>query len=236
MYLPVDGRYGLMDFQAQQMGFFLYKDAKQARAAAKIMGQLYKAFMKSGASLADLPPGALVGTSSLRRSLCLLAARPDLRIEPLRGNVDTRLRKVTEGEYDGIVLAYAGLKRLGLAARATEVLEPGVCLPAVGQGALGIECKEGNAAVEEALARVDHRETSIVVSAERAFMKRVGGNCRMPIAAYAVREADELFLRAFLAEPDGTKPRRGERRVAWPASREDARRVGDDLAAELTRA
>jgi hydroxymethylbilane synthase len=191
---------------------------------------------KSGASLADLPQGALVGTSSLRRSLCLLAARPDLRIEPLRGNVDTRLRKVTEGEYEGIVLAYAGLKRLGLAHCATEVLEPSVCLPAVGQGALGIECKEGNLAIEEALARVDHEETSIVVSAERAFMKRVGGNCRMPIAAYAIREADQLFLRAFLAEPDGTNPRRGERRVAWPASREDARRVGDDLAAELARA
>jgi hydroxymethylbilane synthase len=191
---------------------------------------------KSGASLAELPHGALVGTSSLRRSLCLLAARPDLRIEPLRGNVDTRLRKVTEGEYEGIVLAYAGLKRLGLAHCATEVLEPSVCLPAVGQGALGIECKEGNLAIEEALARVDHEETSIVVSAERAFMKRVGGNCRMPIAAYAVREAGELFLRAFLAEPDGTNPRRGERRVAWPTSRADAVRVGDDLAAELARA
>ncbi|MBL8740767.1 MAG: hydroxymethylbilane synthase [Myxococcales bacterium] len=189
---------------------------------------------KSGARLAELPTGALVGTSSLRRSLSLQTARPDLRIEPLRGNVDTRLRKVTDGEYDGIVLAYAGLKRLGLEGRATEVLEPSVCLPAVGQGALGIECKEGNGAVEEALQRIDHKETSIVVSAERAFMKRVGGNCRMPIAAYAVREADELFLRAFLAEPDGTRPRRGERRVAWPTSREEARRVGDDLAAELT--
>jgi hydroxymethylbilane synthase len=191
---------------------------------------------KSGAPLADLPHGALVGTSSLRRSLCLSAARPDLRIEPLRGNVDTRLRKVSEGEYDGIVLAYAGLKRLGLADRATEVLEPSVCLPAVGQGALGIECKQGNAGVEEALSRVEHGETSIVVSAERAFMRRVGGNCRMPIAAFGIREAGDLFVRAFLAEPDGSRPRRGERRTPWPRSLEEARGVGEDLAAELTSA
>jgi hydroxymethylbilane synthase len=191
---------------------------------------------KSGAPLADLPHGALVGTSSLRRSLCLSAARPDLRIEPLRGNVDTRLRKVSEGEYDGIVLAYAGLKRLGLADRATEVLEPSVCLPAVGQGALGIECKQGNAGVEEALSRVEHGETSIVVSAERAFMRRVGGNCRMPIAAFGIREAGDLFFRAFLAEPDGSRPRRGERRTPWPRSLEEARGVGEDLAAELTSA
>lgn len=191
---------------------------------------------KSGARLAELPQGALVGTSSLRRSLCLLSARPDLRIEPLRGNVDTRLRKVSEGEYDGIVLAYAGLKRLGLADRATEVLEPSVCLPAVGQGALGIECKEGNLRVEEALAHVDHPETRILVSAERAFMKRVGGNCRMPIAAFGVREEGQIFLRAFLAQPDGSNPRSGQRRASWPTSREEAQRVGDDLAAELTRA
>lgn len=189
---------------------------------------------KSGGKLADLPSGAVVGTSSLRRSVCLLDVRPDLRIEPLRGNVDTRLKKVAEGPYEAIVLAFAGLKRLGLAFRASHVLDPSECLPAVGQGALGIECKEGNAAVEGALRAVDHRETAIAVSAERAFMKRVGGNCRMPIAAYATRAGSDLHLRAFVADPDGTNRRRGERRIGWPSTRDEARLVGDDLAEELT--
>ena len=189
---------------------------------------------KSGARLAELPRGAVVGTSSLRRAVSLQLARPDLRIEPLRGNVDTRLRKAAEGEFDAIVLALAGLRRLGLEDRVTEALEPSVCLPAVGQGALGIECRIGDATVESALSRLADAETSIAVEAERAVMATVGGNCRMPIAAHATREAGEFVLRAFVAAPDGTNLRRGERRTAWPATSEEAARVGADLGRELS--
>ncbi len=188
---------------------------------------------KSGCSLAELGSGAILGTSSLRRALCLKERRPDLVIEPLRGNVDTRLKKVAEGPYDAIVLAYAGLKRLGLADRASEVLEPEVCLPAVGQGALGIECKRGAGVVEEVLSRVDHHETHVVVAAERALMAAVGGSCRMPIAAYATKQGDEIHLRALVAEADGSHARRGKRHASWPQSLEEAARLGRDLGEEL---
>ena len=186
-----------------------------------------------GVSLADLPQGARLGTSSLRRAVCLQRLRPDLRIEPLRGNVDTRLRKVEEGQYDAIILAMAGLKRLGLEARATAALSPEECLPAVGQGALGIECRQGAAKVEALLALVEHAETAICVAAERAVMASVGGNCRMPIAAHATREGAELVLRALVADADGSKVREGSRRIAWPSGADEARRAGADLGAEL---
>jgi hydroxymethylbilane synthase len=145
---------------------------------------------RDGRKLADLPRGARVGTSSLRRSVCLLEARPDLTILPLRGNVDTRLRRVEEGAFDAVVLALAGLRRLGLAGRATEALSPHVCLPAIGQGALGIETRASDADVGGALASVHHQETAIAVAAERALMATVGGSCRMPVAAHARREGD----------------------------------------------
>src|SRR5690606_20519172 len=150
----------------------------------------------------------------LRRKLALLAARPDLVVGVLRGNVDTRLRKLDEGEVDAIVLAHAGLKRLGLADRASAVLPPEVMLPAVGQGALGIECRDGDRAVREALERTDHPETRLRVTAERAFMRAVGGSCQLPVAAYALREGDALWLRAMVADADGSRPRFGERRTA----------------------
>ena len=188
---------------------------------------------KSGASLADLPLGAVVGTSSLRRAVCLLMARPDLKIEPLRGNVDTRLRKVKEGPYDAIVLALAGLRRLGLESAATEVLSPALSLPAIGQGALGIEIREGDLSVAEILARLHHAETARCVAAERALMAAVGGNCRMPVAAHAVREGDEIWLRGLLAESDGSRLRKGERRAKWPSTEADSARLGVDLGAEL---
>ncbi len=188
---------------------------------------------RAGGPLASLKPGAVVGTSSLRRAVCLLAARPDLKIEPLRGNVDTRLRKVKEGAYDAIVLALAGLKRLGLAGEATEVLEPEVSLPAIGQGALGIESREGDAEIASILSSLHHAETATAVAAERALMAAVGGNCRMPVAAHAVRRGGDLWLRALLAEADGSNVRRGERRAPWPASEDEAARLGADLGAEL---
>lgn len=188
---------------------------------------------KSGLGLPDLPKGSVVGTSSLRRALSLLSARPDLRIEPLRGNVDTRLRKVAEGPLDAAVLALAGLKRLGLAHRAAEILSPEISLPAIGQGALGIECRSRDEAILSVLSTMNDVETSICVSAERAVMAALSGNCRTPIAAYAERRGGQLFLRAFVAEPDGTRMRRGERWTAFPAHADEAKRLGDDLGTEL---
>jgi len=189
---------------------------------------------QSGAHLAELPAGARVGTSSLRRAVALRAVRPDLVIEPLRGNVDTRLRRVAEGRFDAIVLALAGLRRLGLEARASEVLPPEICLPAIGQGALGIECRHDEE-VERVLATLAHAETTVCVEAERAVMAAVEGSCKIPVAAYAVREGDFLWLRGMLAEEDGSRVRTAERRVAWTASSTDAARVGLDLGSELRR-
>lgn len=188
---------------------------------------------KHGQTLAELPAGAVVGTSSLRRGLSLLQSRPDLRIEPLRGNVDTRLRKVSEGPLDAAVLALAGLKRLGLADRASEILSPEQSLPAVGQGALGIECRSGDEEIQRVLSLMNDAETSLCVSAERAVMAALSGNCRTPIAAYAVREGSDLYLRAFAAEPDGTHLRKGERRIPWPSREDEAQRAGHDLGTEL---
>lgn len=180
-------------------------------------------------ALADLPPGAKVGTSSLRRAIALSRARPDLVIGPLRGNVDTRLRKVDAGEHDAIVLARAGLVRLGLEGRATDVLAPEVSLPAVGQGALGIEGRDGDDETAGILAALDDVDTRVAVEAERGVLRALGGDCKTPIGAYAVRQGSELFLRAFVSQPDGSGYRSGERRVAFPTSYADAAAVGSDL-------
>ncbi|MFO0618609.1 MAG: hydroxymethylbilane synthase [Polyangiaceae bacterium] len=189
---------------------------------------------KSGVGLAALPDGARVGTSSLRRAVCLKAARPDLRIEPLRGNVDTRLRRVKEGDLDAAVLAVAGLKRLGLAHEISETLNPSVCLPAIAQGALAIEIRTENAdRIAELLAPLEHAETAIAVSAERALMAAVGGNCRMPIAAHATRAGDAIRIEGLIASVDGTNLRRATREARWPSSIEEASAIGLELAAAL---
>jgi len=188
---------------------------------------------RSGARLAELPAGARVGTSSMRRAVALSAARPDLVIEPCRGNVDTRLHKVQQGLFDAVVLALAGLRRLGWEDRATEILDPQVSLPAVGQGALGIECRDGDEITRRALAAVADQEAWICVAAERAVMAVVEGNCHLPVAAYATREAGSLWLRAWLADPDGKNLRRGERRQSFPEDPGEAELVGRDLGAAL---
>jgi hydroxymethylbilane synthase len=190
--------------------------------------------------LAVLPRGAKVGTSSLRRAVSLRASRPDLDIVPMRGNVDTRLRKVDEGECDAIVLARAGLVRLGLEHRATEILEPEISLPAVGQGALGIECRTDDAATIARLRVLHDEATSRCVAAERGVMVALEGDCKTPLGAYGERRvlsspsgALELHLRAFICDPDGQNLRRAEQTVAWPASDDDARIVGETLGAKL---
>src|SRR5258706_706581 len=156
------------------------------------------------ATLAELPQGGLVGTSSLRRVVQLRALRPDLRVEPLRGSLDTRLRKLDEGQYDAIVLAAAGLKRLGLASRIRALFEVDQMLPCAGQGALGLEVRSD---AKDLLAQLDtltHRETTLSVHAERAVSRALGGSCSMPLAAFAQWRGDTLVLRATLGHPERT--------------------------------
>ncbi|MFT4266042.1 MAG: hydroxymethylbilane synthase, partial [Xenophilus sp.] len=155
------------------------------------------------ASLDEVPRGAVVGTSSLRRTVLLKALRPDLRIEPLRGNLDTRLRKLDEGLYTAIVLAAAGLRRLGLAARIRQVFEPEAVLPAAGQGALGIEIRTGRDDLRAALAPLAHRPTWLATAAERAVSRALGGNCSMPLAAHARFGAGGLHLAAAWSDAGG---------------------------------
>ena len=178
-----------------------------------------------------LPQGARVGTSSLRRMLSLKGQRPDLEVVPLRGNVDTRLRKVDAGECDAIVLARAGLVRLGLEGRGTEILAPEVSLPAVGQGALGIECRADDDEARAVLQKLHDGPTAVCVAAERGVLVALGGDCKTPMAAYAERLGDTLRLRAFVARPDGTEARRTERSCPWPASEAEADAFGRSLAA-----
>ena len=159
------------------------------------------------ASLPDLPQGAVVGTSSLRRTVLLRALRPDLKIEPLRGNLDTRLRKLDDGHYAAIVLAAAGLKRLGLASRIASVFEPSVMLPAAGQGALGIEIRSDRHDLAAALAPLADQPTWLAVAAERAVSRAMGGSCSMPLAAHAVwkrgeNESAVLEINAAWGEPE----------------------------------
>ena len=155
--------------------------------------------------LEDLAPGARVGTSSLRRQAQLRALRPDLSILALRGNVDTRLRKLDAGEMDAIVLACAGLIRLGLESRITARLDPEECLPAVSQGVIGIECRGSDANTRRLLQPLEDSSTRVVMDAERAFAERLGGSCQSPIAGYAERSADEITLQGLVAEPDGSR-------------------------------
>ena len=183
---------------------------------------------KSGARLAELPAGATVGTSSLRRACQLRHARPDLRIVDLRGNVDTRLRKLREEPYDAIVLAAAGLHRLGLNNEISEYLDPSVMLPAVSQGILGIEARAGNAEVAALLAPLDDAVARTAALAERGFLAYLGGGCQVPVAAYACLDGDMLQLDGMIGSRDGRLVRGGVRgSPANPAS------LGAQLAARL---
>ena len=162
--------------------------------------------------LAALPGGARIGTSSLRREAQLRERDPLLKILPLRGNVNTRLRKLDEGGYDAIILAAAGLRRLGLAHRISAYLDPEESLPATGQGELAIECRADRRDLIAALAPLGDRETTIATTAERAFARKLSGSCHTPLGAYAIFARDELWLRGLLASRDGGTVLRGERR------------------------
>ncbi|KIL77938.1 hydroxymethylbilane synthase [Bacillus badius] len=159
---------------------------------------------KNHVKLKDMPAGSVVGTSSLRRSAQILAVRPDLEIKWIRGNIDTRLAKLETEEYDAIILAAAGLSRMGWASDVvTEFLEPELCLPAVGQGALAIECREDDEELLELLAAFSNEETMKTVTAERAFLHQMEGGCQVPIAGFAVADGEETVLTALVASPDG---------------------------------
>ncbi|MES2049787.1 MAG: hydroxymethylbilane synthase [Pseudomonadota bacterium] len=157
------------------------------------------------ASLQDLPPGSIVGTSSLRRQALIAARFPNLIIQPLRGNLDTRLRKLDQGEYAAIILAAAGLKRLGLPERIKSFIEPEQSLPAAGQGAMAIEVDSSRTDLLAWLAPLNHLATAQAVNAERAISKAFGGSCQIPLAAFATVSEDTMHLRAMVATPDGTR-------------------------------
>ncbi|HFQ91588.1 MAG TPA: hydroxymethylbilane synthase [Chromatiales bacterium] len=176
-----------------------------------------------------LPRGACVGTSSLRRQCQLMEQRPDLVIESLRGNVGTRLMRLEEGRFDAIILASAGLMRLGEGARITEKLTLDLCLPAIGQGAIGIECREDDERVNAAIAVLDHHDTHVCVMAERALNERLEGGCQVPIAGHAILSGNDLEINGLVGWPDGRGVIRGNARGV----RGDAREIGYELAEDL---
>jgi hydroxymethylbilane synthase len=185
-----------------------------------------------GARLKDLAQHARVGTSSLRRAAQLRSVRPDLEIENIRGNVDTRLRKLDEKQYDAIVLASAGLRRLGWENRITEFLDPNVMCPAVGQGALAVETRDDGGQGQDICRRLDHRETRIAVTAERAVLAALGGGCQVPIGAYATVEHDRIQLQAVIVSPDGSQVIELKASGAVGDASIIGRALGDQLLAE----
>ena len=184
---------------------------------------------KNGEKLADLPQGATIGTSSLRRSSQLLKYRDDFKIHPLRGNVDTRLRKVEEGKYDAILLASAGLNRLGWANRITEEISHDILLPAMGQGALGIETRLDDTKIYDLISTLNHEQTHYAVSAERSLVGRLDGGCQVPIGAYARVEKGLITLKGLVASLDGKIIYKLEN--VGPV--DDAINIGQELGAQL---
>lgn len=184
---------------------------------------------RNGERLEHLPQGAVVGTSSLRRQAQLRHFRPDLRLEELRGNLDTRLRKLEEGQYDAILLACAGLRRLGFAGRITEEIAPAISVPAAGQGALALETRSGDTETLELLSPLHHRDTADCVAAEREFLAALGGGCTVPAGALATLDNDFLTLTAILAAPDGSQVLR----VRREGHRSEAAQMGQATAEYL---
>ena len=184
---------------------------------------------KNGKKLADLPQGATIGTSSLRRSSQLLNYRNDFKIHPLRGNVDTRLKKVEEGKYDAILLASAGLNRLGWSNRITEEISHEIIIPAMGQGALGIETRLGDTKTYNFISSLNHEQTNYEVSAERALVGKLDGGCQVPIGAYAKTEDNLITLKGLVASLDGKIIHKSE--IVGPI--DDAINIGQDLGEEL---
>ena len=184
---------------------------------------------RGGETLAELPPGAVVGTSSPRRAALVRAARPDVTVAPVRGNVGTRIRKMQDGAYDALVLAAAGLLRLGREAEAAERLDPETFTPAVGQGAIALQTRTADAALVGLLTPLDHLETRAAVTAERAFLRALGGGCRTPMGAYGSVDGDQLSVAGMVASVDGDQ--RFSAKVAGNMAEAEA--LGDALARQL---
>ncbi len=182
--------------------------------------------------LQSLPAGGIVGTSSLRRQSQIRARHPHLVVKPLRGNVQTRLRKLDDGEFDAIILAAAGLQRLSLQQRVTVLLEPEESLPAVGQGALGIECREDRADLRELLALLEDVQTRCCVEAERSLSRALAGSCNVPLGGYAQLIGDKMRLRGFVATADGSKLIEDD--LTLPFTDSVAETIGRDMARRLT--
>jgi hydroxymethylbilane synthase len=187
------------------------------------------AFVSNGPKLHDLPNGARIGTSSLRRQVQLRHRFPALNLVTLRGNVDTRLRKLSEGEFDGIILAAAGLKRLGHEQRITQILDDDIMVSAVGQGALGIVCRANDDATRRTLAVLDHQPTRLAVTAERGLLRALGGSCQVPVAGKARIDGTQLTIKGLIASLDGTRVIADEMR--GPV--DDANKLGVELGQKL---
>ena len=184
---------------------------------------------RKAGSLAELPQGATLGTASLRRQAIAKRARGDLRVVPLRGNVETRLRKLADGEVDATILALAGLKRLGLVEHATKIMSAEEFLPAVGQGAIGIEARENDTRTRKILARIDHADTSTALACERAFLAVLDGSCKTPIGGHATLAGDVLQFRGLIARPDGA----AAHEITGSGRRKDAIMIGSEAGREL---
>jgi hydroxymethylbilane synthase len=182
-----------------------------------------------GRALTDLPAGAHVGTGSLRRAAQLRALRPDLQIEDIRGNVDTRLRKLDEGRYDAIVLASAGLRRLGWESRITELFDPSIMCPAVGQGALAVETRDDNGPAFQIAKQLEHAESRAAVTAERAVLAALGGGCQAPMGAHAQVNGATIYIQALIVSPDGAQLIR-QQSSGWSGH---AAAIGNSLGAQL---
>ena len=184
------------------------------------------------ASLNELPANARIGTSSLRRECQLKEKFPDAQVMPLRGNVNTRLAKLDAGEYDAIILASAGLKRLGMANRITQSLDASVSLPAIGQGAIGIECRIDDVEINDMLTALHDAETGLCVVAERAMNARLNGGCQVPIAGFALLQGEQLFMRGLVGNPDGSVIYRSERSGGLDQGEVIGRLIAEDLLAQ----
>jgi hydroxymethylbilane synthase len=184
---------------------------------------------RKAGSIAELPKGASLGTTSPRRQAIAKRARPDLRIVPMRGNIETRLRKLDDGDVDATILALAGLKRLGLAARATKIMSAEEFVPAAGQGAIGIETRADDSRTRELLARIDHGDTSTAIACERAFLAELDGSCKTPIAGYAALSGGVLQFHGLIAKPDGS----AAHETAVASGRDNAITIGADAGRAL---
>jgi hydroxymethylbilane synthase len=226
----LDGRIDLAVHSAKDMPTILPPGLMLAACLEREDSRDVFISLKAG-SLATLPQGASLGTTSPRRQAIAKRARPDLKIVPMRGNVETRLRKLADGECDATILALAGLKRLGLEGKATKIMSMDEFLPAAGQGAIGIELRESDTRTRDMVARIDHADTLVAVACERAFLAVLDGSCKTPISAHTTVTGSAINFRGLIARPDGS----AAHDITGGGSRTDAIKIGTEAGRELKR-